>query len=54
MTSAGTAMKFGGVWSFIIGGQVAITLMCLPAAAGISTELVRDRVRTRSSRPSAT
>jgi putative ABC transport system permease protein len=43
MTSTGTAMKFGGVWSFIIGGQVAITLMCLPAAAGISTELLRDR-----------
>jgi putative ABC transport system permease protein len=43
MTSTGTAMKFGGIWSFIIGAQVAITLVCLPAAAGISTELVRDR-----------
>jgi putative ABC transport system permease protein len=43
MTSTGTAMKFGGIWSFIIGAQVAVTLVCLPAAAGISTELVRDR-----------
>jgi predicted permease len=40
--TAGTAMSFGGVWSFIIGAQVAFTLICLPAAAGISTELVRD------------
>jgi putative ABC transport system permease protein len=43
MTSTGTAMKFGGVWSFIIGAQVAVTLICLPVAAGVSTELVRDR-----------
>jgi putative ABC transport system permease protein len=43
MSSAGTAMKFGGIWSFIIGAQVAFTLICLPAAAGISTEFVRDR-----------
>jgi putative ABC transport system permease protein len=43
MTSAGTAMKFGGIWSFIIGAQVAFTLICLPAAAGIFTELVRDQ-----------
>jgi predicted permease len=41
--TAGTSMTFGGIWSFIIGAQVAFTLMCLPAAAGISTELVRDR-----------
>ncbi|CAN5855068.1 ABC transporter permease [soil metagenome] len=50
MTSAGTAMKFGGIWSFIIGAQVAFTLMCLPAAAGISTELVRDQA-TRAEFP---
>jgi putative ABC transport system permease protein len=43
MTTAGTAMKFGGVWSFIIGAQVAFTLICLPAAAGISQEFLRDR-----------
>jgi predicted permease len=50
LTSAGTAMKFGGIWSFIIGAQVAFTLMCLPAAAGISTELVRDQA-TRAEFP---
>jgi putative ABC transport system permease protein len=43
MTSAGTAMKFGGIWSFIIGAQVAFTLICLPAAAGISQEFIRDK-----------
>jgi putative ABC transport system permease protein len=43
ITSAGTAMKFGGIWSFIIGAQVAFTLICLPIAAGISQEFVRDR-----------
>jgi putative ABC transport system permease protein len=50
MTSAGTAMKFGGVWSFIIGAQIAFTLMCLPVAAGIGTELMRDS-STRSEFP---
>jgi putative ABC transport system permease protein len=50
MTSAGTAMKFGGIWSFIIGAQVAFTLICLPVAAGISGELIRDR-STRSEFP---
>jgi putative ABC transport system permease protein len=43
MTSTGTATRFGGVWSFIIGAQIAFTLICLPIAAGISSELVRDR-----------
>lgn len=43
LTSAGTAMRFGGIWSFIIGAQVAFTLICLPVAAGISSEFVRDR-----------
>jgi putative ABC transport system permease protein len=37
MTSTGGTMKFGGIWSFIIGAQVAFTLLCLPAAAGISS-----------------
>jgi len=43
MTGAGSTIEFGGLWSFIIGAQVAFTLICLPAAAGITTELVRDR-----------
>jgi len=37
ITSTGGTMKFGGIWSFIIGAQVAFTLLCLPAAVGIST-----------------
>src|SRR6185503_17088826 len=28
-------MKFGGVWSFIVGAQVACTLLFVPAAVGI-------------------
>ncbi|HSL20261.1 MAG TPA: FtsX-like permease family protein, partial [Vicinamibacterales bacterium] len=43
ITSAGGTMKFGGVWSFIIGAQVAFTLLCLPAAAGISSNVLRDQ-----------
>ena len=43
ITSAGGTMKFGGIWSFMIGAQVAFTLLCLPAAAGISSNLLRDQ-----------
>jgi putative ABC transport system permease protein len=50
LTSAGTGMKFGGVWSFIIGAQVAFTLICLPIAAGVSSEVLRD-TSTRSEFP---
>src|SRR5688572_17470260 len=42
-TIAGGTMTFGGIWSFIIGAQVAFTLLCLPAAAGISGNLLRDQ-----------
>jgi hypothetical protein len=45
ITSAGGTMKFGGIWSFIIGAQVAFTLLCLPAAAGISSNVLRDQAR---------
>ena len=37
ITIAGGAMKFGGIWSFIVGAQVAFTLLFLPAAVGIFT-----------------
>ena len=37
MTSTGGTMAFGGVWSFIIGAQVACTLLFVPAAVGIFT-----------------
>ena len=43
ITSTGGTMTFGGIWSFIIGAQVAFTLLCLPAAAGISSNLLRDQ-----------
>jgi len=36
-TSTGGAIRFGGVWSFIIGAQVACTLLFVPAAVGIFT-----------------
>lgn len=35
ITSTGGTMKFGGVWSFIVGAQVAATLLFVPAALGI-------------------
>jgi predicted permease len=44
-TSTGGAIKFGGVWSFIIGAQVAFTLLSLPAAVGITSNVLRDQRR---------
>jgi putative ABC transport system permease protein len=35
ITSTGGTMKFGGIWSFIVGAQVAFTLLFVPAAVGI-------------------
>jgi predicted permease len=37
ITSTGATIKFGAVWSFIIGAQVACTVVFVPAAAGIFT-----------------
>jgi putative ABC transport system permease protein len=37
ITSTGGTMKFGGVWSFIVGAQVACTLLFVPAAVGVYT-----------------
>jgi predicted permease len=48
VTSTGGTMAFGGIWSFIIGGQVAMTLLFVPAAVGIFTNTLQD-----ASRPSA-
>jgi predicted permease len=45
ITSTGGTMKFGGIWSFIVGAQVAFTLLCLPPAAGIAGNLLRDQAR---------
>ena len=35
ITGTGGTMKFGGIWSFIVGAQVACTLLFVPAALGI-------------------
>jgi putative ABC transport system permease protein len=44
-TSTGGTMGFGGIWSFIIGAQVACTLLFVPAAVGIFTNTLHDRSR---------
>ena len=41
ITSTGGTMKFGGIWSFIVGAQVACTLLFVPAAVGIYTTSVQ-------------
>ena len=45
ITSTGGTMKFGGIWSFIIGAQVACTLLFVPAAVGIFTNSLHSRSR---------
>src|SRR4051812_43468423 len=42
ITSTGGTMGFGGMWSFIIGGQVACTVLFMPAAVGIFTNTFHD------------
>ena len=46
VTSTGGTMKFGGIWSFIIGAQVAFTLLFVPAAVGIFTNTLQDQTRS--------
>jgi predicted permease len=43
ITSTGGTMKFGGIWSFIVGAQVACTLLFVPAAVGVYTTSVQNR-----------
>lgn len=45
ITSTGGTMAFGGLWSFIVGAQVACTLLFVPAAVGIFTNTLRDESR---------
>jgi putative ABC transport system permease protein len=45
ITSTGGTMKFGGIWSFIVGAQVACTLLFVPAAVGIYTTSLDDQSR---------
>ncbi|MCC7010070.1 MAG: ABC transporter permease [Acidobacteria bacterium] len=44
-TSTGGTLKFGGIWSFIVGSQVACTLLFVPAAVGIFTSSLPDQTR---------
>jgi putative ABC transport system permease protein len=43
ITSTGGTMKFGGIWSFIVGAQVACTLLFVPAAVGIYASSRQDQ-----------
>ena len=43
ITSTGGTMQFGGIWSFIIGAQVAFTLLFVPAAVGIFTNTIQNQ-----------
>ena len=43
ITSTGGTMRFGGIWSFIVGAQVACTLLFVPAAVGIYTTSVQNQ-----------
>jgi len=45
ITSTGGTMKFGGIWSFIVGAQVACTLLFVPAAVGIYTTSIQNQPR---------
>src|ERR671925_157969 len=45
ITSTGGTMKFGGIWSFIVGAQVACTLLFVPAAVGIFTNTLQAQSR---------
>jgi hypothetical protein len=42
ITGTGGTMKFGGIWSFIIGAQVAFTVLVVPAAVAIFTNTLRN------------
>ncbi len=45
ITSTGGTMKFGGIWSFIVGAQVACTLLFVPAAVGIAANSLHNESR---------
>jgi putative ABC transport system permease protein len=48
ITSTGGTMRFGGIWSLIIGVQVAFTLLFVPAAVGIFTNTIHEQSRRPS------
>ena len=46
ITGTGGTIKFGGIWSFIIGAQVAFTLLFVPAAVGIFTNTLNNQSKS--------
>jgi putative ABC transport system permease protein len=46
ITSTGGTMGFGGIWSYLIGAQVACTLLFVPAAVGIFTNTLYNQSRS--------
>ena len=42
--SGGSTLRFGAVWTTVMIAQVALTVICLPPAMGVSEEAWRDRV----------
>jgi predicted permease len=40
----GSTLRFGGVWTTVMIAQVALTVICIPPAMGISEEAIRDRI----------
>ena len=45
LTSTGGTLKFGAMWSFVIGAQVACTILCLPPALGIFKNYLAGEAR---------
>lgn len=42
--SGGSTLRFGRIWTTMMILEVALTVICLPPAFGISSEAVRDRI----------
>jgi predicted permease len=41
--AGGSTLRFGWIWTIVMIGQVALTVICIPPAIGISHESLRDR-----------
>ena len=50
--SGGSTLRFGWLWTSVMIFQVALTVICIPPAFGISEEALRDR-RIRSAFPAS-
>ena len=46
--AGGSTLRFGWIWTTVMIAQVALTVICIPPAVGISEEAIRDwRIRER-------